>query len=252
MLDIGSSLREERLRRGLELDEVASATLIRNRYLEALEHGRYDLLPQGFYRRGFLRRYAEFLGLDADAVLERYDRQLAADEPPRPSEPLRSRFARPRLPARLDPARLPGGWPLALVALAGVIGVAAWQLSGGGGPPRRSPAAAVTASRPAARRTQPRPSRAHAALESPVLALSARGGSCWLEVRAGSASGRLLLVTTLRPGDTLRLGLRRALWIRFGAPRNLTARLAGRDLSPELPAGPGDVRASSAGLRSVA
>jgi len=63
--DIGSSLREERLRRGLELDEVASATLIRGRYLEALELERYDLLPEGFYRRGFLRRYAEFLGLDA-------------------------------------------------------------------------------------------------------------------------------------------------------------------------------------------
>ena len=45
MLEIGSSLREARGRQGLELAEVEAATLIRGRYLEALEHEQFELLP---------------------------------------------------------------------------------------------------------------------------------------------------------------------------------------------------------------
>src|ERR1700747_1747766 len=66
MLEIGSSLREARRLRKVELVEVERATRIRVQQLEALEQERFENLPPDPYRRSFLREYADFLGLDAD------------------------------------------------------------------------------------------------------------------------------------------------------------------------------------------
>ena len=86
MFEIGSSLREARGRRRLDLDEVAEATMIRVRYLEALENERFYLLPKGPYRRSFLREYADFLGLDGEAFAAEYDLRFVEPEPaPAPS-----------------------------------------------------------------------------------------------------------------------------------------------------------------------
>src|SRR5436190_23378965 len=88
MFEIGSSLREARNRQGLELAEV-EATMIRIRYLEALEQERFHLLPAGPYRRSFLREYAEFLGLDGDIYASEYDLRFAPAEPELPRLPPR-------------------------------------------------------------------------------------------------------------------------------------------------------------------
>lgn len=79
---VGHSLKVVRERRGLALADVSSRLRIRRPYLEAIETGNFAELPGAVYINGFLRQYAEFLGLDAEQVLKTYQAE-AADAPQR-------------------------------------------------------------------------------------------------------------------------------------------------------------------------
>jgi cytoskeletal protein RodZ len=68
----GAQLRQAREQRGLSLDEVSTKTRVQRRYLQALEEGTVDKLPEPVYARGFLKRYADFLELDSAGMAERY------------------------------------------------------------------------------------------------------------------------------------------------------------------------------------
>jgi cytoskeletal protein RodZ len=72
VIEIGASLAEARVSRGVEIAEVAKETKLRAHYLHALEHEHFDELPPGSYRRAFLRTYATFLDLDADLLVDEY------------------------------------------------------------------------------------------------------------------------------------------------------------------------------------
>lgn len=69
---VGHSLKVVRERRGLALADVSARLRIRRPYLEAIEAGRFGELPGAVYVSGFLRQYAEFLGLEPDQVLKTY------------------------------------------------------------------------------------------------------------------------------------------------------------------------------------
>lgn len=73
---VGTILREARNRRKVELSEVEAATRIRLRYLRAIEDEEWDVLPGGFYTRGFIRTYAAFLSLDGERLVEDYRGQV--------------------------------------------------------------------------------------------------------------------------------------------------------------------------------
>ena len=73
MFEIGTSLREARLRQGIELVEAEQATKIRAKYLRALEDERFELLPAQTYVKGFLRSYADYLGLDGQLYVDEYN-----------------------------------------------------------------------------------------------------------------------------------------------------------------------------------
>lgn len=77
---IGSVLRYHREQKKLSLDQIAEELKVRREYLEAMERGRFDLLPSGFYRRSFLRAYAEYLKLDADHMLKMLEEQQRGTE----------------------------------------------------------------------------------------------------------------------------------------------------------------------------
>jgi cytoskeleton protein RodZ len=70
----GEFLRRERELRHMSLDEVAERTKISRRYLEAIEDERYDRLPGETFVRGFIRSYAQSIGLDPDDTLLIYNR----------------------------------------------------------------------------------------------------------------------------------------------------------------------------------
>ncbi len=80
---VGQDLRAARLRRGDDLATVSKALKIRKDHLEALEEDRVESLPGRTYAVGFVRTYADFLGLDATQAVERFKAQIAgrADEP---------------------------------------------------------------------------------------------------------------------------------------------------------------------------
>jgi cytoskeletal protein RodZ len=69
MTSIGDSLRGQRLRRGLSLEQIAAETKIGVRLLKAMEDNHFDRLPGGLLARSFVRQYANVLGLDQEEVV---------------------------------------------------------------------------------------------------------------------------------------------------------------------------------------
>ena len=78
---IGESLAEARESRGLDLRDVEAETKIRLKYLRALEDGDWDVLPGPAYAVGFLRTYAELVGLDANRLAAELRTRLDAAAP---------------------------------------------------------------------------------------------------------------------------------------------------------------------------
>jgi cytoskeleton protein RodZ len=79
MADIGSLLRETRIRNKIDITAVEESTKIRAKYLRALENEEWSLLPGPTYVKTFLRTYAQFLGLDPHMLVEEYSARF--DEP---------------------------------------------------------------------------------------------------------------------------------------------------------------------------
>jgi cytoskeletal protein RodZ len=68
----GEHLKREREMRGVTLEEVAAATRISPRFLEAIENEQWDRLPGGAFNRGFIRSVARYLGLDEESMVAEY------------------------------------------------------------------------------------------------------------------------------------------------------------------------------------
>ena len=80
MFEIGNSLREARVRRGVDFSQAELATKIRGKYLRALEDEQFDMLPAETYVKGFLRTYAEYLGLDGQLYVDEYNSRFVIGE----------------------------------------------------------------------------------------------------------------------------------------------------------------------------
>ncbi|MEC9266954.1 MAG: RodZ domain-containing protein [Pseudomonadota bacterium] len=104
---VGAILRGARLARDEELREVASALRIRLPYLEAIEDGRVEDLPGVTYGIGFVRAYAEYLGLDAADIVSRFKLEARGID----------RRTQLHFPEPLPGNRVPGGALLLLVLI---------------------------------------------------------------------------------------------------------------------------------------
>jgi len=80
MANFGEALKRERELRDIPLRDIANATKINLRYLEALEQNRFDKLPGGVFNKGFIRAYARFIGADGEALVQRYMEMMAEKE----------------------------------------------------------------------------------------------------------------------------------------------------------------------------
>ncbi|MBI2195723.1 MAG: helix-turn-helix domain-containing protein [Candidatus Levybacteria bacterium] len=76
MLKAGERLREERLARGITLEEAERATKIRSSFLSQIEKSEYSKLPSAAYAQGFVRNYADFLGLEDVEILALFRREF--------------------------------------------------------------------------------------------------------------------------------------------------------------------------------
>ena len=93
--DIGQALKAMRERKKLSLEEVADITRVRRAYLADIEAMRLDKLPSRPFTIGYIRAYAEALGLDGEAAVERFKRRSRPTSPAR----LRARRRDPRWPS---------------------------------------------------------------------------------------------------------------------------------------------------------
>jgi cytoskeletal protein RodZ len=89
MTNFGASFRQARVSQGISLDQIATETRISTRFLSAIENEEFQLLPGGIFNRGFVRAFAERVGLDPDQAVADYARMAEArqPEPPAPPEP---------------------------------------------------------------------------------------------------------------------------------------------------------------------
>lgn len=78
--EIGDLLRRAREEKGLSIKDIQEVTKIRLRYLEAIDEGDFEVIPGEVYRKGFIVNYANAVGLDGQAILQKYNDLKAALE----------------------------------------------------------------------------------------------------------------------------------------------------------------------------
>ena len=216
MFEIGNSLREARLRRHIEFAEAEHGTKIRGKYLRALEDERFELLPSHTYVKGFLRSYAEYLGLDGQLYVDEYNSRYITGED---EMQLRASTTRrvPAARARKTERRESNIVLLALTAIGIVTAlvIVAWRFGGAeqqkvqglANPQRPAPAAPQTAG-------------------TARVEFRATRGDSYLIVRAKSALGPFLYQGTLERGQKQRFQ-DRVLWVRLETPANVLVKLNG-------------------------
>jgi cytoskeletal protein RodZ len=221
VFEIGNSLREARLRQDLEFAEVEQATKIRGKYLRALEDEQFDILPGQTYVKGFLRTYAEYLGLDGQLYVDEYNsRYIPGDE----ETPLR---AQNKATVGRSP-RVESSVVLITLAAIGILTalvVVAWRFGSD------TPETAIPdfSSEPRAETRAKQPARRSARPAAPMARLTITGalGDSWVEVHQRTAAGRELYRGTLEAGSTIRFAQRR-MHVVMGRPGNLRLKVNGR------------------------
>ncbi len=117
LASVGTLLREAREASGRDLPRISTALRIRPEHLRAIEAGTYDDLPAPAYAMGFIRSYADHLGLDAAAMVRRFKQESAGN------------LVSPELtfPEPLGRRRVSLGGALVGLAILAVCGLGAWH-----------------------------------------------------------------------------------------------------------------------------
>jgi Helix-turn-helix domain len=227
MFEIGNSLREARVRQGLDFPEIEQATKIRGKYLRGLEDEQFAVLPGDTYVKGFLRSYADYLGLDGQLYVDEFNSRYVVDSEeafrPQHRTPYRMRQDR-RFESRVLVLTLLG------IAVVTALVIAAWRYGG--------------ADERASFGTKP------AAAAAPVrLRLTGVRAQSYVEIRVVSARGTPVFAGTIQRGEMAERSGRR-FWIRVRVPRALRLTLNGKTLA--LPQrGPFSAIVTKSGLHSA-
>lgn len=132
MSSFGETLRRERELRQISLREIAEATKINLRYLDALERDDFRHLPGGVFNKGFVRAYAQFIGIDPESMVTAYlDEDRRQQARVARTNPLPQPAAPPEMPAPSLTARV---WLAALVIALILVVLAAGLTALGYGP----------------------------------------------------------------------------------------------------------------------
>lgn len=205
MFEIGTSLREARIRRGIDFAQAELATKIRGKYLRALEEEQFELLPAETYVKGFLRTYAEYLGLDGQIYVDEYNSRYVAGEDSDGS-PRRSR-ARPKRSRRVETNVVLVA--LAVIVVLTVVVISAWKSSAG------------TSHKTATHRS------AAKAPALPLLTVIALRGSSHVTVHKGDSQGDVAFDGTVAKNDGPVAIRGTNLWVSVQHPGDLRFIVAG-------------------------
>ena len=209
LASFGEELRREREIRGISLKEIADATKISKRFLDALERNDHKTLPAPVFTRGFVREYARYVGLNAEEMVNRYNFAAANDDriekpPPvakyaqTPPKDISPRPAAKRgIPSAIT--RVDRGVIWAIFIFVALAGVAYWAVQKRGERDRAEAATnvPVTTSRaaaapPAAAASVPKPDDSKLRMTLEVTANS------WVTLEA---DGKTVLNTEVNAGD---------------------------------------------------
>ena len=198
------------MRRGVDFAQAELATKVRGKYLRALEEEQFDMLPAQTYVKGFLRTYAEYLGLDGQLYVDEYNSRFVGtgdDHEPR----TRRSAARPQHRHRRVETNVVLV-ALAAIAIVMVVVISAWKASDNNStaPPKAKPPTA----------------RHHRA--TPLLTLTGLRGSTHVAARVGSAAGNVAFDGTIAKGDTPLALHGRRLWLQIDSPENLRIQVHGK------------------------
>ncbi len=252
MPDIGNTLREARIRRGLTITDVESITKIRSKYLEALEENDFEVLPGPTVVKGFLRSYASFLKLDPDLLLAEYRSQY--EDSREEIGPLRTEMAQqPRTRTSTErkqkrTRRTQRGYVAAGVIAVVVVILLAWLGSGRGQAPATIDGSNLATSTSAAASTTVAVETTSTSStlgeststtagvptttgENVTMVLSVAEGSCWLVVRADNENGAELYAGTLSAGGRQTFDTAKRYWLMAGIPEALTVTVNGTPYS---------------------
>jgi cytoskeletal protein RodZ len=217
VFEIGNSLREARLRQGADFPEIEQGTKIRAKYLRALEDEQFDVLPAQTYVKGFLRSYAEYLGLDGQLYVDEYNSRFVVGEEEQPTRRPR-RSAPPSRGVQVQSRVL----LLTLLGIASVTAlvIVAWTR----GEPQtedvfgvgQQPEANVPAAQPRA-----------PAKDGVRLVVTADTGSSWIMVQRNPPSGPVIYKNWIDLGKTLAFG-GRTLRLEATTPHALVLKVNGR------------------------
>lgn len=111
--EIGAQLRQQRQEKSISTEEVSAKTYISPRILTALEEGQSEYLPEPVFIQGFIRRYADVLALDGDALAKTFPTNLL---------PATSEMAAPQEVSQGLPSKAIGLYTLYIALMAVAVG----------------------------------------------------------------------------------------------------------------------------------
>jgi len=215
VFEIGPSLREARARQGLTIDAMEQRTKVRAKYLRFLEDERFYLLPGDTYTKGFLKVYANELGLDGQLYVDEYNSRFASGDDEVQFRARRVQPARHRRQQRRESRLVAIGVGVILIVTGLVI--AAWRFGG-----VESPSVNGIENRDGKRAPA-----ANARLPQRVtLEIAAVKGPSYVEVWRGSRAGTQLYAGTLERGQVQRF-TERKLFVMAAKPRRVVVKING-------------------------
>jgi cytoskeletal protein RodZ len=255
MFEIGRSLREARERRRASYSQVEQDTKIRSRYIRALEDEEFSVLPGPTYTKGFLRAYAEYLGLDGQLFIDEFN---SRHYDPRGDV---EREIYPRSQGRTS-RRHRKESNIVMIALAAIVAVSAlvilgFQSSGGtnadypvlppkgvsgsSSPDGGSPSSTATSTSGQQTGTANSKTTKKTAPAKFVVTIAV-SGDCWVTAHVGSPAGPGAVTTKgtdlssweLLAGQTATVRTARPVFISFGAPSSVD-RVAVNGKAVQLP-----------------
>jgi len=214
---LGDMLRAERERQNLTIKDIEKGTSIRALYIECIENGDYSQLPGEVYTKGFIRNYANFLKMDADAIVKRFTEENHPEQAAAQAAKEAEQAAEEEVPqkAKVAPAFSTGkdfhqrvesshkrqNFFLVAVILLVVAAGAFFLLSDSDSPTTAKPAktATTTAKAPQEKTEKPQQQAAPAKKAEGVEVVAKTTGSCWTQVKA---DGKVVYEGTLEKGKT--------------------------------------------------
>lgn len=241
MFEIGSALRDARVRRDISLQQAEDDTKIRVKYIQAMENEDFDVLPAGTYVKGFLRTYAEYLDLEAQLLIDEYNERFGTGEH-------REHIIQPTRTPKADAApraRRKHQTNYILVAILAVVIIAVLAYLGWGNASSEKPTLVTTTETQAATQTTPAtvpadtvtrtattPTQTQAAVLQSIT-MAATSSDNWIEIHKTSADGDVIWGGTLAAGESKTLQLQdlesqTSLWLKVGSPDGLTVSVNGQ------------------------